>query len=215
MDLLALIDTRFERSPEETTSFLAKATAYVGRTWSRPDKLYRDGVCRLILSLLVQHSPLRLLRRIDDLAQMMPSRTAAAFRIEIFTSLRARSIRRWDFKPLGVPTTLLRSDDAPPSRPDHGWGTLCSQLTVRPIPGGHRSLFEPQYRDALCAQFVRAVEDAAPNLGGSVASPQVVDNTRLSGPPHAVGLLGVRRERPRRRAAEKRDEITPPLGFPR
>jgi thioesterase domain-containing protein len=179
VDLLALIDTRLERSPEKATSFLAKAAAYIGGTWSRPDKLYRDGVW-LILSLLVRHSSLTLLRRIDDFTRMMPSPTAVALRIEIFTLLRAHAIRGWSFKPLDVPTTLLRSDDAPTSRPDLGWGALCSQLTVRPVPGGHRSLFEPQYRDALCGQFVQAVEDAVKS-SGSVGSPGVIDEWRQAG----------------------------------
>jgi oxalate---CoA ligase len=176
VDLL-LIDTRLERPSEETSSFLAKATAYVGRTLSHPGKLYQDGVWQT-LSLLVRHCPLSVLRQIDGLAQIVPGPPAVAFRIEILTLLRAHAIRRWDFKPLDVPTTLLRSDDAPSSRPDHGWGTLCSQLTVRPIPGGHRSLLEPQYRDALCAQFVRTVEDAAPDRWESVGSPWEADDKR-------------------------------------
>jgi thioesterase domain-containing protein/acyl carrier protein len=159
VDLLALIDTRLESSPAKVGGFLAKTTAYIGRTWSRPDKLYRDGVW-LLLSLLVRHSPLRLLRRIDDFAKMMPGPTAVAVRIEIFTLLRAHAIRGWNFKPLGVPMTLFRTDDAPSSHPDHGWSRLCNQLTVRPIPGSHRSLFEPRYRDVLCAQFMQAIEDA-------------------------------------------------------
>jgi oxalate---CoA ligase len=171
VDLLALIDTRIERPSEETSSFLAKAKDYVGRTWSRPDILYRDVVW-LILNLLVRHCPLRVLRQIDDLAQMMSGPIAVSFRIEILTLIRAHAIRRWEFKPLDVPTTLLRADDVPSGRPDHGWGTLCSQLIVRPISGGHRSLLEPQYRDELCAQFVRTVEDAAQDRGNSVASPR-------------------------------------------
>jgi acyl-CoA synthetase (AMP-forming)/AMP-acid ligase II/thioesterase domain-containing protein len=173
VDLLALIDTRLERPPEETTSFLGKTVAYVRRNWSRPGKLYQDSVW-VILSILVRHSPLGLLRRIDDFATKMRGSTAVAMRIEIFTLLRAHAIRGWIFKPLAVPMTLFRSDDAPSNQPDLGWGALCSQLTVQPINGGHRSLFEPQYRDALCAQFVRTVEDAASKRCTSGAAPSAI-----------------------------------------
>lgn len=179
VDFLALIDTRLERSPKEEASFLAKTVAYVRRNWSRPDKLYRDGVW-LMLSLLVRHSPLGLLRRIDDFTKMMQGSIAVAIRIEIFTLLRAHAIRRWIFKPLAVPTTLFRSDDAPSSGPDLGWRALCSQLAIRPIHGGHRSLFEPQYRDALCSQFVSSVEDVTPRRGTTGVPPAISERRQVA-----------------------------------
>jgi oxalate---CoA ligase len=179
VDFLALIDTRLEHLSKTKASFLAKKVAYVRRNWSHPAKLYRDGVW-LMLSLLVRHSPLRFLRRIDDFAKMMRGSTAVAIRIEIFTLLRAHAIRGWIFKPLAVPTTLFRSDDAPSSRPDLGWGALCGQLTIRPIHGGHRSLFEPQYRDALCTQFVRSVEEVTTRRS-SAAAPTAIDGRRQVG----------------------------------
>jgi acyl-CoA synthetase (AMP-forming)/AMP-acid ligase II/thioesterase domain-containing protein len=159
VDLLALIDTRLEHLSEKATSFFAKAIAYIGKTWSRPAKLYWDCVW-LTLSLLAQYSSPALLRRIDDLTKRLPGSVAVALRIELSTLLRARATQGWNFKPLDVPTTLFRSDIAPGTRPDLGWGALCSRLAVRPACGDHRSLFEPRYRAALCAQFVASVYDA-------------------------------------------------------
>src|SRR5262249_37320579 len=128
----------------------------------------------------VRHSPLRLLRRIDDFAKKMRGATAVAIRMEIFTLLRAHTIRGWIFQPLAVPTTLFRSDDAPSDRPDLGWGALCTQLTIRPIHGGPRSFFEPQYRDALCAQFVRSVEDVTTRRNATGA-PSSINGRRQAG----------------------------------
>lgn len=180
VNLLALIDTRLDHSPEQRPGIFARAAAYIGKTWSHPEKLYRDSVW-LILSFVARHSSLALLRRIDDLTKKLPGSTAVALRVEIFTLLRAHAIRGWTFKPLDVPTTLLRSEDTPASRHDLGWGTLCSQLTVRPVPGGHRSLFEPRYRAALCEQFVRVVRDALKSRQ-SVEPPSEFDGTRRSSP---------------------------------
>jgi acyl-CoA synthetase (AMP-forming)/AMP-acid ligase II/thioesterase domain-containing protein len=166
IDLLALIDSRLGIASEKKPRFLNKAATYLTKSWSRPEKIYRDAVW-LMLSLLARHSSPALLRRIDDLTKRLPGSTAVALRVEIFTLLRAQAIRGWSFKPLDAPITLLRSEETPESQPDLGWGSLCRQLTVRSVPGGHRTLFEPQYRSALCEQFARIVADACKSAGSA------------------------------------------------
>jgi hypothetical protein len=55
---------------------------------------------------------------------------------------------------------IVAAAPVPPPTRERDWEALCEQLVVRSIDGGHRSLFEPQFRASLCAQFLQAVETA-------------------------------------------------------
>src|SRR5262249_7812983 len=110
--------------------------------------------------LLAHKSPPSLLRRIDRLLVSLPGATAFAFRLELLARLRSTFLQRWTVDPLEVPATLFRSDEWSVDAPDHGWGSLCKQMLVLPVRGGHRSLLNPEFRDGLCARFLQAVEMA-------------------------------------------------------
>jgi thioesterase domain-containing protein len=74
--------------------------------------------------------------------------------------LRSNTLGRWTFGHLDIPVTLFRLDEWPADAPDHGWSVLCKRLTVLPVGGNHYSLLESKFRQALSAQFLRAVETA-------------------------------------------------------
>src|SRR5262249_8175290 len=57
---------------------------------------------------------------------------------------------------------------------------------------------------AMLAHSLPQCFDEGPGVGGAAGARHVAD------PPHPLGLLRTRRERPRSRAAEQRDELAPP-----
>jgi thioesterase domain-containing protein len=55
---------------------------------------------------------------------------------------------------IDVPTVLFRSDDNDADYPeDLGWRKRCSNLIVMPVPGTHRTMFEPPNLAILCDRF--------------------------------------------------------------
>jgi len=161
---LGLIDSRRSTTRrQERRSILAKASGYLGRTWRRPrqayQQAYRDALWWLTESL-TRNCRLSVLRKINGLVTPLPGAAAFTFRLELLARLRSVALEKWTVEPLEVPATLFRSDEYSASAPDYGWGALCKQLVVRPISGGHRTLLQPEFRETLCAQFLRAVKTA-------------------------------------------------------
>jgi len=161
---LGLIDSRRSTTRrQERRSILAKASGYLGRTWRRPrqayQQAYRDALWWLTESL-TRNCRLPVLRKINGLVTPLPGAAAFTFRLELLARLRSIALEKWTVEPLEVPATLFRSDEYSASAPDYGWGALCKQLVVRPINGGHRTLLQSEFRETLCAQFLRAVKTA-------------------------------------------------------
>ncbi len=169
VDFLGLLDTRRSpKQPQNHKNAFAKAIEYIGRTWRHPQQAYRDILWWLV-ELLTRHYPLSAVRRVDNLVSSLPGGFAFAFHLELLARLRANALERWKIEPLDVHATLFRSDEWSKDAPDHGWGALCSQLTVLPIGGGHRTLLDPKFRKTLCDQFFHAVERARVRSQGTLS----------------------------------------------
>jgi acyl-CoA synthetase (AMP-forming)/AMP-acid ligase II/thioesterase domain-containing protein len=137
---LGLIDPQFTVSPREGSSIL------------------RDFL-RWLFELFVRNCPLSLLRQTDRIVSLLGS-AALPFQLRLVERLRSNALQRNTIEPLDIPATLFRSDECCAEARDYGWGKLCRQLVVLPIPGRHRSLFEPEFRRTLCTRFLQAVEAA-------------------------------------------------------
>jgi thioesterase domain-containing protein len=82
--------------------------------------------------------------------------------------LRQYAVKRWQPKPLSVPTFFFRTEDnKQQQRYDCDWSGLCSRLTVVPIGGDHRSMLNPAHVNHVSASFLEALRAAAANTGFS------------------------------------------------
>jgi phthiocerol/phenolphthiocerol synthesis type-I polyketide synthase D len=126
------------------------------------------GACRAVYAdlelwffdLLARKCSSSMLRHINRLAKMLPGSAGVMFEWELTSRLRIHAFRRVTIKPLDVGATLFRSDEGSDDSPDHGWESMCRQLVVLPIRGGHLSLFDDGNREMLCSTFVQSVEAA-------------------------------------------------------
>jgi len=57
-----------------------------------------------------------------------------------------------------VPTVLFRSGDYPiGTSADLGWQSLCPNISVVPVGGGHTTMFDPPYLAPLSEEFAQSV----------------------------------------------------------
>jgi oxalate---CoA ligase len=123
-----------------------------------------EDVLAWLYETLARKCSRSLLRQVNRFAKALPVSAAITFELELIARLRSHAFQRITIEPLDVTATLFRSDEFGET-PDYGWGKLCKRLMVLPIDGGHLSLFDSKYREALCARFQHAVEAAI--TGGS------------------------------------------------
>jgi len=183
---LGLIDTRLVAPPQYRKSIFAKAGDYIGRTWLNSKSGEVDastpaihiaiaasavsfwGACAAayqdflwwLFERLARNCSWSLLRQIDRFSKAMPGSASITFQLELIARLRSHAVQRHSIGPLDIQVTLLRSDEWCGDAPDFGWGKLCKKLVILPIRGRHLSLFEPEFRAALCSRFLQAVEAA-------------------------------------------------------
>ncbi|HEU5301273.1 MAG TPA: non-ribosomal peptide synthetase [Acidimicrobiia bacterium] len=86
-----------------------------------------------------------------------PERVTTA-RYRAFDLLAVRALRRHTTRPVDIPVTILHTGDL--AHPDR-WRALAPDLSIRPIAGGHLSMFVPPYADGLAA-CLAAVLGASP-----------------------------------------------------
>jgi thioesterase domain-containing protein/acyl carrier protein len=177
---LGLIDAQLVRPPRERRNILQKAVKFVPKLIRRrQDNAPRRAAVRAfgasargawlatvedvrasIYEMLVRRCPWPLLRRIDRIARALPGAAAVGFRWELVARLRTNTFKRQTVGPLDVPVTLFRSEDRLDSIRDYGWGSMCRQLKVLQMPGGHLALFDPGNREILCSMFAQSMDAA-------------------------------------------------------
>jgi len=65
-------------------------------------------------------------------------------------------------KQLLVPTVLFRSSGHPAaSAEDLGWRPFCSNLSIVPLDGNHRTMFDPPYLQSLAERLIASMQHAA------------------------------------------------------
>jgi len=88
-----------------------------------------------------------------------PDRGTTA-RYRAFDLLAVRALRRHRVRPVDLPVTLLHTGDV--AHPDR-WRALAPDLSVRPVAGGHLSMFLPPHADGLAANLA-AVLGTSPRV---------------------------------------------------
>jgi acyl-coenzyme A synthetase/AMP-(fatty) acid ligase/thioesterase domain-containing protein len=155
VSFVGLIDTQFGFQLPARQSRASKFQSLLGKIFLRPSSLEVT-----VLKALARNSAFRALRRIGELAALLPAPAAFKCHYHLNYHLRVQAMYRWPIERIEAPVYLFRTDEFPQSAVRSTWAALTKQLEVIPVGGTHFSILRPPARENLCRQFLKAVNAA-------------------------------------------------------
>jgi amino acid adenylation domain-containing protein len=151
---IGLIDTLLGYHIERPQTSRTKALSLARKIFLDPVSLEVT-----VLKFLTRRSAFWVLRRLGELAAHLPAKAAFRFYYHLNYHLRVQAMYRWVPQPVDAPVYLFRTDELPPSAA-RSWDPIAKQLEVISVGGKHFTILRPPAREALCRQFLRAVNAA-------------------------------------------------------
>jgi acyl-coenzyme A synthetase/AMP-(fatty) acid ligase/thioesterase domain-containing protein len=161
---VGLIDTLFGFHAERPQTSSTKALSLARKIFRNPTSLEVT-----ILKFLTKRSAFRILRRLGEVAARLPAEAAFRFYYHLNYHLRVQAMYRWTPRSVDAPIYLFRTNEFP-LQAAHRWDDFAKQLEIVSVGGMHFSILRPPAREALCRQFLRAV-----NAAGSKAEEVTVN----------------------------------------
>ena len=148
---VGLIDTLLGYHIERPQTSSTKAIGLLRKVFLDPASLEVT-----VLKFLVRRKAFGMLRRLGKWAIHLPANAAFKFHYYMNYHLRVEAMYRWVPQPVDAPVYLFRTDELPVSAA-RSWDPIAKQLEVISVGGKHFTILRPPAREALCRQFLKAV----------------------------------------------------------